>query len=93
VAVKGAKYVLATYLKIELGAIKLKPDEKRSTYLLKSLLPLAKDAVMKMNGMNVGGYRLSIPSSVGTSFRAPEGTQVQAALSEIPPSIISWPWR
>lgn len=65
VAVKGAKYVLATYLKIELGAIKLKADEKKSTYLLKSLLPLVKDSVMKMNGMRVGGYRLSIPSSVG----------------------------
>uniref|UniRef100_C6E0X6 Lipoprotein n=1 Tax=Geobacter sp. (strain M21) TaxID=443144 RepID=C6E0X6_GEOSM len=65
VAVKGAKYVFATYLKIQLGAIKPKADEKRSTYYIKSLLPLIKDVVMKMNGMNVAGYRLSIPSSVG----------------------------
>ncbi len=65
VAVKGAKYVFATYLKIQLGAIKPKADEKRSTYYIKSLLPLVKDVVMKMNGMNVAGYRVSIPSTVG----------------------------
>lgn len=71
VAVKGAKYVAATYLKVQVGSIKLPkdPDErdkkKKQLAVLKVFLPLVKDAVMKLNGIKIAGYSLPIPVSVG----------------------------
>ncbi|MBT1070195.1 hypothetical protein [Pelotalea chapellei] len=71
VAVKGAKYLLATYLKIQIGAIKIegkdkdKIDQKKKIKYLKSLLPLIKDVVLKINGTKIAGYKLSLPPVVG----------------------------
>ncbi len=68
VAVKGAKYVIATYLKIQVGAITLKEGETKKVACLKSLLPLIKDIVLKMHGLKIAGYHLSIPGNVGVFF-------------------------
>ena len=66
IAIKGAKYLLATYLKIQIGAIKIEADDKEAAVYLKSLLPLIADIVMKMDGTKIAGYSLSMPASVGS---------------------------
>lgn len=72
VAVKGAKIGLATYLKIQIGAIKVKnedgTDKKKSLIYAKAFLPLLADIVMKMDGIHIAGYKLHIPHSIGDFF-------------------------
>ena len=72
VAVKGAKIGIATYLKIQVGAINLKNDDgtdkKKSLIYAKAFLPLVASIVMKMDGMSVAGYKIAIPHVIGDFF-------------------------
>ena len=68
-AVKGAKYFLATYLKIEFGALKPEKgqdeDELARKEYFKDLLLVMKDIILKLDGVKIAGYSLSMPTSVG----------------------------